>query len=125
MPPSRDGSTANARGGPSVCAGIVSPTGVQVIGLTSTTPDDHFTAGPDCRVVVSCSRRVNSISRRPTVCPGIVSPARVQKSGVNAAPDDHFTASPDRGGDVASSRSIGDAGTCPCVRSRIESFACV
>ncbi len=39
-----------AGGGPSIRIGVVSPAGIQVAGGILTAPDDHFTAGPDCRV---------------------------------------------------------------------------
>src|SRR5439155_21269961 len=42
---------------------------------TYSAPDDHFTAGPDCRVEPSGIRRVGSASRRPTIEIGIVSAA--------------------------------------------------
>ena len=32
---------------------------------TSSAPDDHFTAGPDCRVIVSGSRRISGARSRP------------------------------------------------------------
>ena len=41
-------------------------------------PDDHFAAGPDCRVRVSGSGRAGGAGGCPTVCAGIVSPAGVQ-----------------------------------------------
>ena len=49
----------------------------------SSAPDDHFTAGPDCRVKVSASGRVGRAGGCPTVRAGIVSPAGVQ---IAAAP---------------------------------------
>ena len=44
------------------------------------TPDDHFTAGPDCRVNASASGRVDGAGSCPTIRAGIVSPASVQKN---------------------------------------------
>ena len=41
-------------------------------------PDDHFTASPHCRVIVSASGRVGRAGGRPTIRAGIVSPAGVQ-----------------------------------------------
>ena len=60
-------------------------------------PDDHFAAGPDCRVNVSGSGRVDGgAGGCPTVRSGIVSPAGVQKCRCRIpAPDDHFAAGPD------------------------------
>ena len=42
-------------------------------------PDDHFTAGPDCRVIGSGSGRIGGAGGCPTVRARIVSPAGVQK----------------------------------------------
>ena len=41
-------------------------------------PDDHFTAGPDCGVIVSASGRVGGAGGCPTIGAGIVSPAGVR-----------------------------------------------
>ena len=57
-------------------------------------PDDHFTAGPHCRVTGSGSGRVGRAGGCPTIGAGIVSPAGVQQSPPISAPDDHFTAGP-------------------------------
>ena len=43
-------------------------------------PDDHFAAGPHCRVTVSASGRVGGAGGCPTVRAGIVPPAGVRKS---------------------------------------------
>ena len=45
------------------------------VGSSSTTPDDHFAAGPDCRVPISGSRRVRATSGYPTIRARIVSEA--------------------------------------------------
>ncbi len=59
------------------------------------TPDDHFTAGPDCRVTVSGSGRVGRAGSSPTIRAGIVSPTGVERRAADrSAPDDHFTAGP-------------------------------
>jgi hypothetical protein len=62
-------------------------------GITNTksTPNNHFTAGPHCRVTGSASGRVSRAGVCPTVSTGIVSAAGVFSS----APNDHFTAGPD------------------------------
>ena len=60
------------------------------------TPNDHFTAGPHCRVIASARGRVDGAGRCPTVRAGIVSPASVERRiAVISAPNDHFTAGPD------------------------------
>ncbi len=41
-------------------------------------PDDHFTAGPDCRVIVSAIGRVSRAGGCPTIGARIVSPAGIQ-----------------------------------------------
>src|SRR6267378_2684964 len=61
------------------------------------TPDDHFTSAPDCRVSVSARGRVVGAGGCPRVRAGIVSPAGVKRGEILilSAPDDHFTATPD------------------------------
>ena len=49
-------------------------------------PDDHFTAGPHCRVNVSASGRVGRAGGCPTIRAGIVSPAGVQSSRCDHPP---------------------------------------
>ena len=38
-------------------------------------PDDHFTASPNCRVIVSGLGRISSAGGHPAVSAGIVSPS--------------------------------------------------
>ena len=59
---------------PTICAGIVSPAGVQMCRSRHSAPDDHFAAGPDCRVLISGSGRVGGAGGCPTVGAGIVLP---------------------------------------------------
>ena len=74
-------------------------------------PDDHFTAGPHCRVNVSGSGRVGGAGGCPTVGAGIVSPAGVQKAAaIISAPDDHFAAGPDCRVHVSGSGGVGECG---------------
>ncbi len=91
---SGSGRVGGAGGRPTVGDGIISAAGVQIEWCQSTAPDDHFTAGPDCRVNfghrahwwcwwLSNCRCWDCISRR------------CSKHAVISAPDDHFTASPD------------------------------
>ena len=49
-------------------------------------PDDHFAAGPDCRVSYSGSGRVGGAGGRPTIGAGIVSPAGVQVGWLSLYP---------------------------------------
>ena len=46
--------------------------------VVTSAPDDHFTAGPHCRVIFSGSGRVGGAGGCPTIRAGIVSPAGVQ-----------------------------------------------
>ena len=78
--------------------GIVSPAGVQEADAVTTAPDNHFSAGPDCRVTNRrADGRIGDAGRRPGIGCRIVFPAGVQiASGVIiTAPNDHFTAGPD------------------------------
>ena len=64
-------------------------------GRVTSAPDDHFTAGPDCRVTVSGSGRVGDAGGCPTVRAGIVSARRCSRRLlVVSTPDDHFAAGP-------------------------------
>ena len=60
-------------------------------------PNDHFTAGPHCRVNVSgCGALIMLVAVQLSVL-GIVSARRCSKVLLHAkgsAPDDHFTAGP-------------------------------
>ena len=76
--------------------GLYLPPVFKTADVSKSAPDDHFTAGPDCRVNVSGSGRVGGAGGCPTVRAGIVSPAGVQISRCyHSAPNDHFTAGPD------------------------------
>ncbi len=96
---SRLGRIGDARGGPTVGAGIVSSSDVKEGTSIPATPDDHFAVNPDCRVGVSAIGRACGASRHPTIRTRIVSPARVQLDEifVYPAPHDHFSPSPDCG----------------------------
>ena len=110
---------------PTVHFRIVSPAGVHIvrdiIGKI-TSPDNHFAAGPDCRVVLSAKRRVGSTGDCPTIHARIVSPTRCRSAAViRSTPDDHFATGPN-------SRVIGSTrwrarDSCPSVRRRIVSPA--
>ena len=52
---------------------------------SSSAPNDHFTAGPDCRVTDSARGRVGGAGGCPTIRAGIVSPA-----GVRIVPDTSY-----------------------------------
>src|SRR5439155_21231144 len=106
------------RGRTGLCA--VSPAGVHLHAVfIKSPPNDHFTAGPHCRVIGSGIGRVGPAGGHPTVSAWIVSPAGIQPAA--AAPDDHFAASPDCCVNNWAVRRIGSGGCRPAVRARIIS----
>src|SRR5439155_907546 len=91
---------------------------------TYSATDDHFTAGPDCRVEPSGIRRVGSASRRPTIEVGIVSAAGIEIGCViSSTPDDHFRSGPDCCVTPSGIRRVGSAGRHPTIIGRIVSPA--
>src|SRR4051812_45651851 len=65
------GCVGRAGGCPTIRAGIVSPAGVQIVIaviIKIAAPDDHFTAGPYCRVLESLLGRVGGAGGSPLVC---------------------------------------------------------
>jgi hypothetical protein len=118
------GPICDASGCPSVRARIVFPAIKKNLAVTIlSTPDDHFVAGPDCRMRFSgLERRAGSC---PTVAIGIVSPASVsvEKEVRSASPYDHFSAGPDRCVKRSPCGRIDDAGGCPAVVAGIISPA--
>src|SRR5262249_31536393 len=98
-------------------SGIIFPSAVNIGGaVTSSSPDDHFTAGPHCRVTDSGGRRVGGAGGCPTVSAGIVSSAGVRLTAIDVpSPDDHFTAGPDCCVTDSGRGRIGGAGGCPTV----------
>src|SRR5438094_535816 len=108
------------RGRTGLCA--VSPAGVHLHAVfIKSPPNDHFTAGPHCRVIGSGIGRVGPAGGHPTVSAWIVSPAGIQPAA--AAPDDHFAASPDCCVTKGAVRRIGSSGCHPAVGARIISAA--
>jgi len=71
---SASGRVGGTAGCPTISAGIISATGVQI---EAAAPDDHFAASPDCRVLISGSGRVAGAGGCPTVGAGVVPPAGV------------------------------------------------
>ena len=89
-------------------------------------PDDHFTAGPNCRVIVPCLGRVGGAGSCPAISAGIVSPASVEKvAGVVSAPDDHLAAGPNCRVEVSRLGRIGGTGDGPAISAGIVSPASV
>ena len=72
---SRYGRISGAGGCPGVRAGIVSPASVEEVeAVILSAPDNHLTAGPNCRVRVSRSGRISGAGG----CPGVIdAPIRV------------------------------------------------
>ena len=90
------------------------------------TPDDHFTASPHSRVILSGTRRVGGAGGCPTVRARIVSPAGVQSvAAIISSPDDHFAASPHCHVARPRIRRVGGARGRPTVRAWIVSPASV
>src|SRR5437660_12752942 len=87
---------------------------------TYSAPDDHFTAGPDCRVEPSGIRRVGGASRRPTIEIGIVSAAGIEIGCViSSTPDDHVASGPDCRVTRSAFGRVASAGRVPILFSRI------
>src|SRR4030095_3746614 len=84
---SLSGCAGSASGSPSVGAGIISAVGVQVLVSIieiekNPTPDDHFSAGPHCRVRFSEKGRVHRGRSCPAVHARIISPAGVETTNI-------------------------------------------
>jgi hypothetical protein len=77
---------------PTIRDWIIPSACVESVGAVITTPDDHFAASPDSRVVGSAFGRIGGSRRLPTIRAGIVFPSCVFI--VKTTPDDHFTAAP-------------------------------
>ena len=73
-------------------------------GIQARTPNDHFIAGPYCRVAGSRVWRIGETSGCPIVSSWIVPTTRsdrdkeeVVRIVVGSPPNDHFASAPDRG----------------------------
>src|SRR5262249_56897134 len=97
---------------PAVHRGVVSAAGVQ-FGAAVPAPDDHFAAGPYCRVHISASGRVDGAGSRPTIRAWPVSAAGVQK---RSAPEDDFADRFNSRASVSSSVWVWKAVVRPTVR---------
>ena len=106
-----------ADGCPTIGAGIVPAARVEIGATGAAAPDDHFTAGPDCRVKVSASGCVGRADGCPTIGAGIIPPAGVQSADAAGipAPDDHFAPGPHRRVLPSGSGRVGGAGWSPDV----------
>ena len=125
MPVSPRGGIGNAGICPTVRNGIIFAATVKKAKRATepipSTPDNHFAAGPDCRVAGSGIRRIGSSGRCPGIRAGIVFSTCIEGKAyeVDAAPDNHLAASPYCGMVVSASGRIGGAGSGPTVRDRI------
>ena len=107
-------------------AGLYLAACVQVEVQMPSTPNDHFTAGPDCRVSCSGSGRVGGAGGCPTVRAGIVSTAGVKISwNHRSAPDDHSHCQSRLPCESFGLRRVGGTARCPTIRAGIVSPASV
>ena len=118
MTPSASGRVSYIGRSPRIRAGIVSPASIRITGAgpVAAAPNDHFAAGPDCRVTDSAGGRVGYVGDCPSICAGIVSPAGVKfVVTIISTPDDHFTAGPDCRVTPSASGRVGRASGCPAI----------
>ena len=86
-------------------------------------PDDHFTAGPDCRVTYRPEGAlVVLVAVQLSVLGLYLPPVFESLLAIRSAPDDHFTAGPDCCVPLGRGR-VGGAGGCPTIRAGIVSPA--
>jgi hypothetical protein len=99
--------------------------GVQTHESGRSAPDDHFAAGPDCRVLVSGGGREGRAGGYPTVGGRVISAASVRRDGAPylSTPNDHFTAGPDCRVKESGTGRVGGACGCPRIRAGIVSPA--
>src|SRR5437667_10026280 len=96
---------------------IISAAAIEDSDVVYASPDDHFTAGPHCRVDPSGNGRGSGAGGDPRVGNRIVSPARIEISTAESTPYNHFTAGPDRRVLVSAIWRVGGAGSSPRVRA--------
>jgi hypothetical protein len=93
------GHVCDTSGCPIVRVRIISAASVEAHPLSYqfASPDDHFTGGPHCSMIVAWRRSVIKTCSSPTISNRIISSPCVQISGVGikAAPDIHLAAAPD------------------------------
>src|SRR5436190_2216565 len=79
-------------------------------------PDDHFAAGPDCRVKDSCKRGVSSAGSNPTIRDRVVSAASIRAIvAITSSPHNHLTARPHSAVTVSRRGRAGETGGDPTV----------
>src|SRR4029079_16176587 len=120
---SRIGGIRGAGVCPGIGAGIVSPASVSEVKATKIAirpaPDDHLSAGPNCRVGCSRIGRIDEVGGGPAISAGIVSSAGIRPVGSDiikiSAPDDHLSAGPNCRVPLSPMGRIDGAGGCPPV----------
>ena len=116
--PSGRGRVRRAGSCPTVRDRVVPSTRVRAAGgIRFSTPDDHLSSRPYCRVKISPIGGVIGGGSGPSICVGVVSPASVQVN--EPAPDDHVTTGPDRGVILSAIRRISRAGSRPAIGARV------
>ena len=101
--------------------GLYLPPVFKAVAAVVSAPDDHFAAGPHCRVNVAAGGRVGGAGGCPTVRCRIVAPAGVQNDVANVSirPRRSFRCRSTPPCDsIAASGRVGGAGRCPTVRRR-------
>jgi len=110
---------------PTVGGRIVRAAGVEILTATVirvAAPNDHFTAGPYCRVIFSAVGRADDVGGCPSISAGIIFAAGVKSAAaIRSAPHDHFTAAPHCCVAVPRSGRVGGAGSCPTASTGIIS----
>src|SRR5262249_32646535 len=97
---------------PTISARIVSAARVKIAAGARSTPDNHFTVRPACRVIASGGGGVRGAGGCPAIRAGFVSPA----GGVAGAPPvDHLGTGPNCGVLDSGFGSVSHAGGCPRV----------
>ena len=117
------GRVGGAGGCPTIRDRIVSPAGVQRAIVSTSTPDDHFTAGPHCCVKYRAVGALVVLVAVQLSVLGLYLPPVFDSAAIKSTPDDHFTASPHCRVIVSGRGRIGRAGGCPTIRARIVSPA--
>ena len=120
---SRSGRIGGAGGCPTVRGRVVSPASIKVVITTIVeirpAPDDHLSAGPNCRVGCSRIGRIDEVGGGPAISAGIVSSAGIRPVGSDiikiSAPDDHLNAGPNCRVPLSPIGRIDGAGGCPTV----------
>ena len=113
-------------GRPTIGAGVIFSTSIQIVAVIIPTPHNHFVAAPYSRVVRSFSGYVCDSGRYPTIRIRIVSPAGVQIIAhleTISTPDNHFIATPNCSVVESTHGRIDGTRGCPTIAVGIVSSA--